>query len=318
VVLAAGGRYALPQDDVEEVVHVAAPDVAARVDHVSGAGLLRLRGSLLPLVNLGEQLGHPAPEAAGPLLVLVAQSRGRRYGLVVDAVAETTEAVVKPLPAALRAVGLYAGVTILADGHACLVLDVVGLATAAGVQALRPRDSSSHDAPESAGQTTPAPGTGGVVPDRAPAASVLVASGTDGGLLAFPIDVVHRLERCATGSVSREGHLELLPYGAGILPLVRVNNVLRAASGYEPEPKPESEPEGPESGATVPVVVCVTEVGLVGFVVGTIEDVVPRPSAPTQPGPRVGVTARLMLDEGVAELVDVDALVRTAGVRSLP
>lgn len=310
VVIADGGRYAVPQDDVEEVVHVAAADLVARVDQVAGAQLLRLRGFLLPLVHLGSQLGGLAPAPPGPLLVLVTRSRGRCFGVVVDAVVDTIEAVVKPLPPAFRAVGLYAGVTIMADGHACMVLDVVGLATAADVEAGRAMDAPATGFLESVVGTAIAPVRSATMmdqPDEVTGASVLLATGTDGGLLAFPLEAVRRLEHCATGSAQKEGRLELLPYGDRILPLVRVTDELRGST--------QAGPAIDHKGVTECVVVCATAVGLVGFVVDTIQDVVQRPTALVQPAHRAGVATRLLIDARVAEVVDVEALAYSAGLR---
>ena len=58
VLVASAGaqRYAVPQVDVQEVVHVDAADMAATVYEVDGALVLRRRDRLLPLVDLADQL----------------------------------------------------------------------------------------------------------------------------------------------------------------------------------------------------------------------------------------------------------------------
>jgi chemotaxis signal transduction protein len=66
-------------------------------------------------------------------------------------------------------------------------------------------------------------------------------------------------------------------------------------------------------------VVCKSSVGLVGLVVGRIEDVVPQPAAsattpPPQPPSRRGVIASLVVDDRVTELLDLETLVADAGI----
>ena len=59
---------------------------------------------------------------------------------------------------------------------------------------------------------------------------------------------------------------------------------------------------------------CNTSVGAVGFVVGSIDDMVQEPPVPRQPASRDGVEACVVLEGRVAELLDLEALVATAGI----
>lgn len=54
---AGGHRFAIPQINVKELICVRAGEVASRIEGVSGAEVLRVRGSLLPLVRLTDVLG---------------------------------------------------------------------------------------------------------------------------------------------------------------------------------------------------------------------------------------------------------------------
>ena len=129
-----GERYAIPQVDVQEVVHLDRRCGARSVDDLDGARLHRLRDRLLPLVDLADQLGVTAAATpAGELMVVVVEIAGKRFGLVVDAIGDTTEVVVEPLTRATRSIAVFGGVTILADGRPTLILDLSALAAAAGV-----------------------------------------------------------------------------------------------------------------------------------------------------------------------------------------
>ena len=60
--------------------------------------------------------------------IVVLHAEGRRMGLVVYKIHDTQEIVVKPLARQLNGLACYVGATIMGDGLAALILDVVGLA----------------------------------------------------------------------------------------------------------------------------------------------------------------------------------------------
>ena len=61
------------------------------------------------------------------------QSDGQPFGLIVDAVNDTEEIVVKPLRKQLKSIKTFAGASIMGDGHVALILDVMGLAQRSNV-----------------------------------------------------------------------------------------------------------------------------------------------------------------------------------------
>ena len=148
-----GQSFALPQGALSELVRVTRADTArlpdsetARdsdttrlIEWIGDAPVFRLRGQLLPLVFLDHLLGLDRFStkatysvngksstndkfAAGQCdcFIVVLDVDGRRFGLVVDGLADPEEIVVKPLSAALRGIGLYIGATILGNGGLAL------------------------------------------------------------------------------------------------------------------------------------------------------------------------------------------------------
>ena len=293
-----GGRYAVPLGDVQELVHLEAAEAAATVADVGGARVHRLRGRLLPVVDLAAQLGvTPQPTRPGVHLVVV-RTGNRRFGLEVDDVVDTADVVVKPLPSAIRSIPVFASVGVLGDGGLALVLDAVGLAAAAAVGTAADIESDAGAGAESE-----------------PAAALLVVSAGGGTRLAVPLEAVHRLERFDAGLVDRAGDVEVLHYDGTVLPLVRVSEVLWAARGPGAAGHGAA---GEGAGGGLETVVCRTSAGLVGLVVDRVDDVVAEPAQPAQPQSRPGVAASVVLDDRIAEVVDVDALVSAAGVRGRP
>ncbi len=96
--------FALPQGALSELVHIPPEQAATAIEWIEGAPLYRLRGRLLPLVFL-DRLLMPDPERkiASKLaddrdnFIAVLDADGRRFGLVVDGLADPEEIVVKPL-----------------------------------------------------------------------------------------------------------------------------------------------------------------------------------------------------------------------------
>ena len=219
--------------------------------------------------------------------MVVVESNSRRLGLVVDGVLGTTEAVVKPLPSAMRSLATYSGVTILPDGDPILIVDVAMLATTSGI-------ATDDVVDEPTGEDRSA----GPVP------SLLLARGFEGAHLALALADVRRLELFDSNTIERHGRVDVVRYRDGILPLLWVDHVLsgRAASAVA------------TLGDTFEAVVCDSSVGAIGLVVGRIEDIVDEPVIPSQPPSRRGVVASFVLDDRVAELVDLEALIADAGL----
>ncbi len=112
-------RYALPVSCVEQILEL--PRDA--VHRAQGQELLSRDGSLIPLMRLRRVLGCPEDPDA-PLVVVLCEVRGRLAGVAVDRLVGYREVVVKSLGKALRGLRGFAGVTILGDGSAVLILDL--------------------------------------------------------------------------------------------------------------------------------------------------------------------------------------------------
>ncbi len=72
---------------------------------------------------------------------------GRRFGLVVDSLADPEEIVVKPLSAVLKDIGLYSGATVLGNADLALILDPGAIAVQAGVT-MSSEEEAAHVAEE--------------------------------------------------------------------------------------------------------------------------------------------------------------------------
>ena len=118
----AGERYGVPMDAVLETVRIK----AAAIVPVRAGEAFVLRDRTIPLLRLGEIVGRPAPARSEELLIVL-ELGSSVAGLVVDAIGERYETLLRPPMGLLRAVPGISGTAILGDGGIVMVLDLEGL-----------------------------------------------------------------------------------------------------------------------------------------------------------------------------------------------
>ena len=136
---AAGTRFAIPRQSVDELVAV--DGGAVRVDRVAGGAVVLLRGQRLPMVSLPALLGQTGSRQAGegqageaaPRYLAIVSLREGRFALALDGVRDTQELVVKPAAPAVMRAGIYAGQMLPDDGAPILLLDCAGIAARAAL-----------------------------------------------------------------------------------------------------------------------------------------------------------------------------------------
>lgn len=298
VVRSAGAKYAVPTADVVELVGVGDGIAAAGgegaandIERVHDAEVYRLRGELLPLLDLSRALTGACPRRDGPRDILVLRTAGRRVGLVVDQVLHTSEIVVKPLGSLLQAVPVVAGATILGDGSLALILDLLGLLAEAELHALSTDDGEDD-----------------LTPKAGPAAEedggALLCQVGGARLVAVPLDATCRLEEFPDTAVEWADGREVVQYRGALLPLIRLRDVGRlnpAAMG------------GPEHGtaaeaAYLQVIVCPGSEGDIGLAVEHVVDLVTEPIVVLQPSSCLGVAGSGIVRGAVTDVIDVEAL----------
>jgi two-component system, chemotaxis family, sensor kinase CheA len=283
MISAGARRFAIPQINVLELVRVNPGQAEKNIEHVRGAEIFRLRGTVLPLVRLRDALkidgaGLP-PEQAVNIVVVAAGER--KFGLVVDGVHDTIEIVVKALHRQLKRIPCYSGATILGDGSIALILDVVGLASMFSMKVVAGRAAKTQQ---------------GDVAEKGHSESVLVFS-AGGVQCAVPLSLVSRIEKVACTKIENVGGREVLQYRNEIMPIVRPELAL----GLETRAPGEEQP------------IVVFDFGEpIGFAVDSIVDIV-ETSADTVRARdvRPGVLGSIVLQSKTSLLLDVFQLVRT-------
>ncbi len=286
-----GDRFAIPQVNLVELVHIQPQDVARCMERVHNAPVYRRRGRLLPILSLGETLGLGEQDTQAGLNLVVLQAGEVQFGVLVERVGDTAEIVVKPLGRGLKELGVYAGATILGDGGVALILDVMGLAHHANLLA----EGRSRF------QGDPAATAAAVDVDRV---RLLIVAGQDDSRIAMRLDHIDRLEIFPASLVERAGTVEVAQYRGTILPLIRLSSVL-----VERRLAPRFARSEHEDATLVPVVVHTADGRTVGLVVDSMHDIIEERLVNLRPSSRPGVLYSAVLNGRVTEVLDMDWVV---------
>lgn len=289
LVRSGGTRYAIPQVSLLELVRLEGKQLE-QIQEIHGTPVLRLRGNLLPLVNLADALEVPQRPIDEAVNVVILQADDTHFGLIVEATHDTEEIVVKPLGKELKHIDAFAGATIMGDGRVALILDVLGLAQRSQ---LLVQETSLSDRRESGGNSEDTQ-------------TLLLVEGVDNRALAVPLAFVDRLEEIPPERVERAGPHEVVRYRGEILPLIHLSRLL-----FQAESRRTEEP--------LQVFVVSHEGRRVGLVVERLLDIVEAPLEIEELAPRVGVLGSAILHDRVVEVVDVAACVHAqTASRAIP
>ncbi|NOY29742.1 MAG: hybrid sensor histidine kinase/response regulator [Planctomycetes bacterium] len=224
-------RFAIPQVNIAELVRLRPAELEKRVGRIKDSEVLRLRGDLLPLIRLEEVLGmaskqgadeEQAETTAQPICkatnIIVVETGQHRFGVVVDALHDSEEIVVKPLGRHIQECPCLSGATILGDGHVALILDVAGIAAHEQVLGNEALDQENEKQ------------TGN---DEEETQHMLLFSNHAEEHFAVTMDVISRIDRVRADQIDSVGGQELLQYRNSTMSLLRLENCITAKM---PEP----------------------------------------------------------------------------------
>lgn len=286
-----GDCYCIPQASLLELVRLEGDQVREEIEQIHHVPVYRLRGHLLPLLYLDEQLGlrpprtHDERQSSEIVNIVVLQADDKPFGLVVDSVMDMQEIVVKPLGQHLKGIHAYAGATIMGDGAVSLILDVAGLAREGQVLNEQPEHRKSD-----AGQ-----GSDSRSRDNH---SWLIVNPGDGTRAAISLGTIARLEEFHLSDIERCGGAEVVQYRGQIMPLMRLGSPGGTWG------------DSAEMSEQFPVVVYQMDDKQVGVVVSQIVDIVEH-SLDTSPGGQNPLNAQIICGR-VTRIIDLGELVRIA------
>ena len=286
IITTAGERYAIPQVNLLELVRLDGNQAKKSIEMIQGAPVYRLRGSLLPLVSLNDEL-KVAKEESDAVNIVVLHADDRQFGLVVEGISDTEEIVVKPLGKQLKGISAFSGATIMGDGKLALILDVMGLAQKAHVIA-------EHQEKTIVKSST-AQGSGG---DRR---TLLIFGLQADDRIAIPLSEVARLEEFKRSDVERSGDQDVVQYRGEIMPLIYLKKVLNVRTATEDSKK-----------ELMQAIVFTKNDRSVGLVVERIIDIVEEVVTVKRGANRKGVLGTIVVQNRVTDLLDVENVVLAA------
>jgi two-component system chemotaxis sensor kinase CheA len=312
IVAAGGERYAIPQVSLLELVRTHGDAGESAVSQVYDAQVYRYRDRLLPLVFLHDalQIGGAVQASLtdsgqAALNIAVLHADGKSFGLVVDEILSSQEIVVKALTESLKQTPVFSGATILGDGRVALILDVPGLARHCGV--------GSPGSGKSA-----APSQGSVEAPAGPTQTLVLFRLRDDWRVAIPLSGVARLEELPRASVERVGGRRVVQYRGGLLPLVRLLDLLEPkrdeAAGAARVPEPPSAAGAFRPAPALQVVVHERNGAQVGLEVEEILEIIEEDFELDGAGDRPGIVGSTVIRGKATDLIDLPALLASAEV----
>lgn len=254
-------KFAIPQINLVELVRVRASEIAQKIERVGRASVLRLRGKLLPLVRLADIMGverqYIDPKTSEPQRdrrrsigdkrletasgndaqdtmpdtkrqrlesdynVLVLRVGNNHYGLIVDAVYDTEEIVVKPLSSYLKQAKCFSGTTIMGDGKVAMILDAGGIANFAKLNFSEVEAEEQRRANEAK-----ALGRSSLNDDETEKQAVILFTNHEAERFALPLSSLLRLEKINPDDVEIVGSREFITYRGRSMPLIRLEHYL--------------------------------------------------------------------------------------------
>jgi two-component system, chemotaxis family, sensor kinase CheA len=126
IMVSSGGFiYVIPISAIVEILRLKTDQIQG----VLGKEVFRLREDVIPLVRLSERFSQESARTdfEDEINIVVIKAGDKLSGLIVDAVLEPQESVVKPLGKYLGSLPGISGATIMGDGQVALILDTATL-----------------------------------------------------------------------------------------------------------------------------------------------------------------------------------------------
>lgn len=311
LVKCADNRFAIPQVNLMELVRLEGENATSKIERIQNAPVYRLRGRLLPLVDLRSILDKSTPEPSETpencaINIVVLRADDQQFGLIVDRINETEEIVVKPLSHQIKDIAVYSGATILGDGSVALILDVLGIAQRGRVlQSSGSRNLGRVDEnlTEGAGKTQ----------------SLLVLGVGPRRQVAMQMPQVARLEQVAKKLIEEADNKSVIQYRGKILPLIDLASILGISrnqfGGMSSSLSGDEETEHENLDANCQVVVHSEEGRSFGVVVDRIIDIVDAHIDLVESHSGSGVLGSAIVQDRIIDLLDLPAVIQAAGHR---
>ena len=279
--------FTVPQASIQELVRLEGEEEINSIEELYDIPVLRLRGKILPIVYLNKIFGFEETQNSDTIYIVVIKAEDYHFGLVVDAIEDTQDIVVKLLGQQLKNMTIFSGATILGNGQVALIIDAVVLANLAGVTSqIQQRLSMVTSA------------TNVLEDDRQ---MILLFQAGENTKMGIPISQANRLEEFAYEAIETIGNQKVIQYRGEVLSLIDLNTVFSETS----------QSIGFKEIIQV-VVVSLDQKHNFGIIVDKILDIVEEPLKILGNPTRFGIKTLAVIQNQITEILDIENVIRIA------
>ncbi|MFZ4063049.1 MAG: chemotaxis protein CheA [Polynucleobacter sp.] len=276
--------FLIPQNRILELVRFAPNQTNNGIEDFYGTPTYRLRDKLIPLLFLNEQLNLPTPATTPKqkLFIAVLNFNGTLFGLVVEAVLNIQDVVIKPLGELLRDMSKFAGATIMGNGDVALILDVDGIARQSGLVERLELNPIKQDEL--------------YIPAVEEMISVLLFEIPGLNKIALPLDAIDHIIKLDTAQIQQNGDREVVYFNEQLMDLVRLEQyVSGGAKNF------------PATALRVPVLTCRYRDRMYGLVVRQVTDIIEVPAKLHElASPQKGLNGCIIHNDQVINVLDLE------------
>lgn len=291
IVCALGSKFNIPLDDVDEVVLFDRSKEEQQIYFSNGSLILKHHNILCPLIDLGSTLGlgnvvGEEPDKIDMQNIVIVKGEGFRYGILVDAIEDIEEIVVKKLSSHFN-IQEYLGTTFADDGALSLIIDCKGVATRYGIENQTEEDNSSFLVNKTVEEELN---------------EFMRFSLNKMPNCALPLDLVYRLEEISSKDIQFTGDKGLVRYRGMSLPLLYLENLLGMSN--------ETLEDLSQKDVNMSVLVVRYNEKLYGAIIEELNDIaVSEEPVETNFSDRGGIMGTVTIDEHIVTVIDIAALV---------
>jgi two-component system, chemotaxis family, sensor kinase CheA len=291
-------RFHIPLDEVAEVLLFECKKDIHKIHQVENSHILRHHGHLIPLVWLDEALVTKSERKLENQFIdeqniVILKGENYKFGLIVDAIEDIEEVVVKKLSKSFAGLLPYLGVTFIGDGELSMIISPQGVAEEFGIENVEEEEETFFSEE-------------GIIQTQENEFMRFRLEGASN--YAIPLHWVFRLEELSLNKIQYTGSRALVRYGEVSLPLVFIEDELGLETQYERQGRGENN--------EVYVVVVKKAERLYGLVVNDIEDIgLSSEDMATELSDRNGIMGTVFIDESIVNVISVPDLLSKLEVK---
>ena len=289
-------RYAIPQLNIQELVRTHSSD-EDKIEKINDRPVFRLRDRIIPLIDSQtlfegfiandftadalEKLAESQSEDIDitDKLIVVISAGSSYFGLVVDAIHDMEEIVIKSISTVLHNTKIFAGNTILGDGEVIMILDPAGIARRFEVS----NDLNTTDEYKSE--------IGKNINMRiSEKASMLVFKAGASTPKAIPVALISRLQRFKREEVTDSGDQLIVKYNDHLMPLYYAEDGMKLPDGEE---------------ITTLILSDDVSDAVMGIVIEEVVDIVEDHLDLSTSTARAGIIGSVRLDDQTVDVIDI-------------